>query len=250
MTSLSNPTNWQPPDGLGYSSLRPVRLTRQGIAMAVAGVIFLVGGPVLAYSVASRIKRDQRRDDLLARQGVATTAVITRVWRAGGKDDRRLASYRFTVESLEWTGEVSVPRTIWTGLRSGAALPIRYMPGEPRLNHPTEWPPSHAPNWLPWLLLGCVSLAAFLFWGPIRRQERLLSEGRPAPGVITRIKRTDKQVVAYYDFTLLSGQVAKGKFATGRRPPTVGSRVCVLYYPDNSRRSAVYPLQFVQLDRS
>src|SRR5215831_7228802 len=115
MTPQSNATNWQPQDGLGYSSLRPVRLTTQGIAMAVAGVIFLLGGPVLSYVIANQVKRDQRRDDLLTRQGVETTAVITRVWRTGGKDDRHMVSYRFTAEDREWPGQVSAPRRIWTG---------------------------------------------------------------------------------------------------------------------------------------
>ena len=249
MTPQSNPTKWQPPDGLGYSSLRPVRLTTQGIAVTVAGMMFLLGGPVLSYVVASQIQREQRREDLLTRQGVETTAVITRVWRTGGEDDRHMVSYRFTADQREWTGEVSAPRRIWTGLHGGASLPILYVPGQPRVNHPAQWPSSHAPNWLPWLLLGIFSGPAFLIWGFIRRQERLLSEGRPAPGVITRLKRTDKQAVAYYDFTLLSGQVMKGKSSAGRRAPGVGSQVCVLYSPDNPRRNAIYPLQLVKLER-
>ena len=250
MTPQPNATNWQPPDGLGYSSLRPVRLTRRGIVVAAAGVIFLIGGPVAGYSSAYQIKRDQRRDDRLAWQGVPSTAVITRVWRNSGKDERHLVSYRFTVEGSEWTGQVAVPPRIWTGLHSGAALPIRYVPGEPRINHPIEWPPSHEPNWLPWLTTGCFFLPAFLLLCLIQRQRRLLSEGRPAPGVVTRHRRTDKQVVVYYDFALLSGQVMKGKSSSGRRPPAVGSQVCVLYYPDNPRRSGLYPLPLVRLERS
>ena len=249
MNPLSNPTNWQPPDGLGYSSLRPVCLTGAGIAMAVAGAFFLLGGPVLSYVIARQSQRDQRRDDLLIRQGVETTAVIARVWRTGDKDERHMVSYRFTAGDREWTGEVSAPRLIWTGLRSGDPLSIRYVPGQPRVNHPTRWPSSHTPNWLPWLMLGVFSWPVLLFWALIRRQERLLSEGRPAPGVITRLKRTDKQVVAYYDFTLLSGQVMKGK-SDARLQPGVGSQVCVLYLPDNPRRNAIYPLQFVKLERS
>jgi len=250
MTTQSNPTNWQPPDGLGYSSLRPVRLTTRGIAMAVAGMIFLIGGPVLSYVIANQIQRDQQREDLLTQQGVGTSAVITRVWRNGGKDERHMVSYSFTAGDREWTGQASVPRRIWTGLRNGAPLPIRYVPSRPGVNHPAEWPPSHAPNWLPWLLLGSFSWPSFLFWGLIRRQKRLLSEGRPAPGVITRLRRTDKQFVAYYDFTLLSGQVVKGKSGAGHRPPGVGSPICVIYDPDNPRRNAIYPLPFVKLERS
>ena len=248
MTRQSNPTNWQPPDGLGYSSLRPVRLTAAGIAMAVAGVTFLFCGPVLSYVIASQIQRDQRRSDLLSRQGVETTAVISRVWRTGGEDDTHKVSYRFTADDRQWTGQVSVPRRIWTGLHSGDPLPIRYVPGQPGINHPSQWPYTHAPNWLPWLLLVSLSWPALLFWGLIRRQWRLLSEGRAAPGVVTRLRRTDKQTIAYYDFTLLSGQVKKGR-SSARRPSAVGSQVCILYDPDNPRRNSIYPLQFVKLDR-
>jgi hypothetical protein len=250
MTQQSSPKNWQPPDGLGYSSLRPVRLTTQGIAMAVIGVVFLLAGPVLSYVITAQIKRGEQRDDLLSREGVETTAVITRVWRSGGRDNRHMVSYRFTAGDRPWDARVSVPRPIWTGLRSGDALSIRYVPGQPNVSHPTQWPSSRAPNWLPWLLVGVFSWPGFLFWGIVRRQQRLLLEGRPAPGVITRFLRTDKQVVAYYEFTLLSGQVMKGKSGVGRHTPGVGSQICVLYNPENPRRNAIYPLQMVKLERS
>jgi hypothetical protein len=249
MTTQSDPTNWRPPDGLGYSTLRPVRLSTQGIAMAVIGAVFLIGGPLLSYVIANQIKRDERNGELLARQGIETTAAITRLWRTGGKDDRHMVAYLFTAEDREWTGQVSAPRHIWVGLRTGTDLPIRFVPGQPSVNHPTGWPLSHSPSWLPWILLVAISWPALLFWFLIRRQERLLSEGRAAPGVITRLKRGDKQVVACYDFTLPSGEVMKGKSGTGRRPPDVGSRVCVLYNPENPRQNAIYPLQFVKLEQ-
>ncbi len=37
------PRNWTPPAGLGYSSLRPVRLAPAGIGLIVLALIFTVG---------------------------------------------------------------------------------------------------------------------------------------------------------------------------------------------------------------
>lgn len=177
MTQQSNPTNWRPPDGLGYSSLRPVRLTAQGIAMLVAGAIFLLSGPVLSYVIANQIRHVQQRDALLARQGVETTAEIIRLWRTGGEDDRHMVSYRFTAADRQWTNQVSVPRRIWSGLRTGAPLPIRY------LHVPARREPPHAVELLASADLGILAVSRYLLVAAVA-----VLGPRPAPGA-TALRR-------------------------------------------------------------
>src|SRR6266536_2441971 len=130
MTFHGNANNWEPPDGLGYSSLRPVRLTGQGIALAVIGVLFLIGAPVLAWLVGRQTNERAEVRRLLSEQGAQATAIITRVWRTGGKDSRHMVSYRFAGGAAdEIEGRSSTPAAIWKGLAPGGSLPVRYVPG-------------------------------------------------------------------------------------------------------------------------
>src|SRR5437868_4613579 len=158
MSFQQNPIDWQPPAGLGYSSLRPVRLTGSGIAMAVLGVVFMIGAPVLGLFMANVSKGQAQRQILLREQGVNTTAIVTRVWREAGKDDRHMVGYRFTAGDSELESRASAPRRIWTGLHSGDPLAVRYMPGRPEINHPAEWEEQRMPGWLPWFI------APMLMW--------------------------------------------------------------------------------------
>jgi hypothetical protein len=84
----------------------------------------------------------------------------------------------------------------------------------------------------------------------VRRQRHLLADGRPAPAVVTRYSRLQTehgaQNIVYYEFALLGGGTCKGRASTNRRLP-VGSAICVLYDPDNPRRSAPYPMCLVKL---
>ncbi len=91
--------------------------------------------------------------------------------------------------------------------------------------------------------------SAWLVAWSLQRQRRLLTEGRPAPGIVTRLSRTKGGMQVYYDFLLLSGSVAKGSSGPVSKPPGIGQTVCVLYNPDNPRRNAIYPLCLVKEDR-
>ena len=90
--------NWTPPDGLGYSSLRPVRLTGGGIAMLVLAGAMLVGAVVAGIGLGTTARRQAQDQRLLQDQGVNTDAQISRVWRSTGRDQQHLVSYRFTVQ--------------------------------------------------------------------------------------------------------------------------------------------------------
>ena len=97
------------------------------------------------------------------------------------------------------------------------------------------------PFWFPYLLAAMLAVPAFLLPIPVRRQARLLAEGRPAPGRVTGFKKTDKAIRVQYEFRLLNGALAKGK-VNRSKAPVEGAPLCVLYDPENPRRNALYPL--------
>jgi hypothetical protein len=217
--------------------------------LAVMGVVFLLGGPAFGIFINHEIQREKQRDRILSDQGADTTATIVRVWREGGKNDTHMVSYSFTVDGREITGKASMRRITWIDLHEGDPLAIRYVPTSPDINHPASGASGSAPDWLPWMMVGVFVWPPFLFWALIRRESRLLSEGRPAPATVTQIRRA-KKLIAYYEFTLLSGQVMKGRSQIGRRSRIeVGSPATVLYLPDNPRRNALYPLPLVKLQK-
>jgi uncharacterized protein DUF3592 len=250
MSFQQNPSNWEPPDGLGYSSLRPVRLSGQGRAMVVISAVMLAAWPVLGLFLDSRAVRERDERQHLVSEGRETDAVITRVWRSGKDDADHMVAYRFTAAGEEIQGRSSAPARIWRNLEPGGSLPVRYVPSNPKINHPAEWRGAVLPRWLPLVLMPPFWIPAVMFTVLIRRQMRLLSEGRPAPGTITGVKRRDKTMLVTYEFRVLSGAIVKGKSSAGRRPPITGSAVCVLYDPENPRHNALYPLQLVRLQRS
>ncbi len=46
----------------------------------------------------------------------------------------------------------------------------------------------------------------------------------------------------------MSGSVYQAKVCSNRRPAERGSRVTLLYNPDNPKQAAPYPMQFVKID--
>ncbi|MDE3164957.1 MAG: DUF3592 domain-containing protein [Acidobacteriota bacterium] len=243
------PANWVPPDGLGYSRLRAVRLGRGGYALAIAAAALVLGALVLAGVLRERSARDVARRDRLERAGVETSATILRLWRSGGEEDTHYVGYEFHVDGLRRAGSSRVPARIWRALRVRDRLPVRYLPDDHGINHPAGWRMDVLPAWLailiPAVLLGISGMFAWL----IGRQWRLLSEGRPAPGVIVKARRSDRQVVLTYEFRLLSGAAQRGRSSTsGRKVPGEGAPVCVIYDPENPRRSALYPLSLVRIE--
>jgi hypothetical protein len=249
MSFESNPANWTPPDGLGYSSARAVQLAAGGKVLVGLSVFFLILGPVLATVISNQIRHERDRDRQIADQGADATATVLRVWRSSDKEAAHMVSYTFDVDGREVRGKSKLYREAWSGLHAGDPLPIRYLPLNPEVNRPAQRTPGPPADWFPWVMALMFIWPPFLFWAMIRRQSQLLAEGRPAPATITQIRRA-KQLIAYYEFKLLSGEVLKGRSQVRRRTPIEpGAQACVLYLPDNPRRNSLYPLELVKLQK-
>jgi len=241
--------NWKPPDGLSYSGLRPVRLTRTGIALVAVVLALTIGGLAGGALMAARSRRETANREALDARGVSEQAVVVRLWRSGDKEHKPRLSYRFTVEGREMLASKSAPLSIWRSLEPGAILPIRYDPADFANSHPTAWDPEVTPWWLAWLLpLSVMPGPLAILWN-LRRQWRLLAEGRPAPGIVTESKRGGRNASVRYDFRLMNGSVRSSRSAlkSSKSLPPVGSAVCVLYDPENPRRSGRYPFPLVRL---
>ena len=100
----------------------------------------------------------------------------------------------------------------------------------------------------------CIATALILVW-LVRRQTHLLTYGRPALGVVTKVerKRTDKGTVwrVHYEWTLLSGAKRKGHYTHGKKePPALRTTIPIVYDRDQPARHGKYPFSLVTLHTS
>jgi len=228
---------------------RPIRLTGGGYALVVVAALLVLGGIAAGVLLAVSADRRETRQALLRREGRGIEAQVTRVWKTSDKEHHPMAAYGFEVDGRKYSHSVRVPGRIWKGLATGSRLAVVYLPSDPALSHPRDWAQDRTPVWAPFLV-GCLFSGigvGMLFL--LSRQMGLLSEGRPAPAVVTKYSPGQHgQKNVHYEFPLLSGALVKGKSGPRRRLPEIGATICVIYHPDNPRRNATYPLDLVGVD--
>ncbi len=239
--------NWTPPAELAGSLPREVRLSAAGIALAVVATLMSAGAVAAFVGLEAIASRESTQRLLLEQQGVNTSAVITRLWRARDKERQPMVAYRFEYDGRAYEGQAKVSLRIWNTLAEGSPLPVRLVPSNPGLNHPSDWPGSQMPAWLPPVVAVFLAAVAALLVFLLRCQRHLLSDGRPAPAIVTRYSLADhgrKRV--HYEFAQSSGARGQGKSGPMRKLPPIGSTLCVIYDPENPRRSAPYPMDLVK----
>jgi hypothetical protein len=242
---------WTPPSGLLLWRPRESTLTGAGRAVLALAVAFFLGAVAAGIGLQT-LARDRAEAISLARErGVTAQAVVNRLWRARDKSRQPWVAYTFSAGGLVYDAQRKLSLATWTRLEVGSSLEVVYVPSKPELNFPRGHIGKPIPVWLPFLAavaLGSVGLP-LLF--AIRRERRLLEEGRVAPGVVTEHRKRGGGHGAHgiefrYKFALLSGSIGQGRGGPTRNPPPIGSTICVLYDPDNPPRNAPYPFSLVQ----
>jgi hypothetical protein len=242
---------WTPPEGLNRSWPRPTALTGRGIMVHVMSVLMAVGGVTGAALLARETRRQEAGARRMLAEGRETGGEVTRLWRGGGKSNDHRVAYRFAVDGRDYSGHATIRSGYWNSLHVGSGIAVRYLPSAPAHNYPSANPPSPTPAWLPFLVGGMFSVGGLLLPLQVRRQRHLLEDGRPAPALVTRMRKWRTQHgahnVVYYQFALPEGGVCKGRCNVEGRFMAKDSVICILYDPDNPRRSAPYPLCSVKL---
>jgi hypothetical protein len=238
--------DWKPPRELSRALPREVELTGAGIFLVVLAFL-MFGGAVAAYlAIHNTAVKQAQRLALLDQQGVDTEATITRLWRRNDKERQPMVTYGFQLDGRFYEASTPAPMRIWRELRERTPLPVRYVPSDPAVSHPRDWNMKTTPAWLPvtiaLLLAGVGGLILYI----LGRQKRLLSEGRPAPGIVTRELRGQHGRVAQYEFSAGS-KVLRGRSKVRRGAPKVGDTVCVIYDPERPRRNEMFPMELVKL---
>src|SRR5262245_17008544 len=180
---------WVPPAGLDRSRPRRVTFTAGGWALAVVAAALVVAGCVagiVLFSLASTQQREQLR---LRAQGMNVDAVVTRLWISNGENTRRFVAFQFDAGGRLFEGRQQLPRGVWSELKVGSTIPVRYDPSNPLVHVPFGGERRRLGHWTAYVAALALAGLGALLVVPLRSQRRLLVEGRPAPAVVTRRTR-------------------------------------------------------------
>ena len=220
------------------SSPRPVRLAAGGFVLAVLAAALFAAAVFVAVWMPGVAARDAERRARFESEAVAAEAEITAIGPRRGKDSRRTVTYRFSAAGRDFTRRQSLRRSAWRGLEAGARVPVRYLPSDPSVSY-IRGGPGGLPLWaVPALALPLLLAAAAIGWA-IRRDVRLLAEGRPALARVTASKPAHKgRLRAHYEFRNLSGALVPGSYEASKPVPP-GTALVVLYDREKDRKSVV-----------
>lgn len=254
-TRLATSTEAVLPSELRRSAPRPVSFTAAGWATLVAIGLLTAGSIGFSVWLGLKLNAAGVQAQQLRREGVETQAVVLRVRRANGSDAQANVQYRFEDNGREYTGKGRLrkrdPRR--RTLKEGGAVTVRYLPSQPSQN----WLAGDEPRSLsPLAALGAPAVAfpiAALVLFSMRRQRRLLEEGRATMARVTRVQkiRSDKQTIwrTHFEWQLLSRAIRSGRVDRTGKPPTEGAFLPLLYLRDNPKRYTVYPTSFFRVAR-
>jgi hypothetical protein len=238
--AVSFPEVWTPPRELARALPRDVGLSGLGMFKAILAVALAVAAIPVFLTMRGQYARQVAQMERLRTEGREAQGEIVRLWRQG-RSSTHMVAYAFSVEEQRFHGQASAPSGVWDGLRKAGFLPVRFLPEDPKINHPAAWAQSPLPAWLPLILAVLLVACGVAILAVLRRQARLLAEGLPAPGVVTRCFRIKGGWAVRYQFRMKDGAIAKGSSQSTHRLQT-GAAVCVLYLKENPRRNQTYPL--------
>ncbi len=239
---------WRPPPELQRSSPREVRLTGAGRALLTIFFIFLLAAPLVGVVLYAKATADHALRRELIAAGLDGRAEVTRRWMRKGDHPRYFVDYVYEAEGRTLKGRLDVRRSRWEKFDLGSVLPVRYLPLDPQRHLVPGFEGTLMPLWIPYLVSGALAGSAWLLTLPLKSSRRLLSEGRPAPGVVLAHRKAQHMTVIRYAFATLSGAIVEGKTEAQKNPPAVGSLLCVLYEQDNARNNRAYPFSLYKCD--
>jgi len=230
-------TNGIPPELL-RSVPRQVHLTRGGYSLAAFAVTLVAGAVASLVLLTWLARQGAERRALVLREGVRAVGEVMEVGRV--KDGKRTIRYRYSAPGHLLEGSARFRRRESNGIGVGARIPILYLRSDPELS----WRPGHEPRGVPFWAGPAASVVCLIgaaaIWVSFLRQRRLLERGRPALAVVTATRSSQHGQSIRYEFTALNGARRGGSFES-RRKLQVGTRIVILYDPDNHRRAAKYP---------
>ena len=239
---------WKAPPELAWALPRPVQLKAGGIAMWSMVVVFTLGSVGLGAYLSSLAKRQTEAVEGLKAAGVEADATVISVNKIRGNNQRSRVEYRFSYRGRDYTNSFTSESRRARSLESGNHIPVRFLPSNPRAAHAIGWERGPMSPWLAIAVACSLLIPAAAFAYRLRWERRLLEEGTPTSAMVVAHSRTQHGVVVQYEYALPSGGMKTARSGPMRRAPDIGDQICILYDPENPRRSTPYPMQFYRVE--
>jgi hypothetical protein len=230
---------WSLEPELSTPAPRPVLLTRTGklsAALWSAMILVVVGYVFLAPSIPARTPA------LLASEGAAATATVH------AKNERDTASgektyylsYHFATDQGQQVRESRrVPRAVYDEVAVGDSFEVIYFPENPQQSFVPKLERQQIPPALRWGAVALLAALQFAFEQQRRFHKRVVSQGKPAAGVVEGLRRRGANRIYTVRYKL-HGQ--EGLLRGSERNPARadGDVLTVLYLPERPERALLY----------
>ena len=240
------------PPELLRSRPRDVTLTVGGKALVGLAIVLLAAALVAGVTLQSVAARQAESWRAFDRHGASVGGEVVRLWRGSGDSKPYWVAYEFDLGGLRYEGRSRLRSAVWRALETGSVIAVRYLPEDPVQNMAASAERRQVPPWLAFLLAALLAGGGVLCLVLLNDQRRLLMEGRAAPALVTAVvthktSHGGSHRKLKYTFPLLSGAIAHGQSESPRKPPGVGSAICIVYDPDRPGRSRPYPFPLARV---
>ena len=230
---------------------RDVALTGRGKALAILAPCLAIAALGLGVWLSTLHVRQLRDRELRSRDAVLTNGEVVRVTRTRDKHPRQVVTYRFSdADGGSHVGSIRLGEDEPLQRFAGDMISIAYLRSDAERNWMSGHEPDVMPLWVAPVVSAALAAVTWLMIWRLRRDWRLLSEGRAAEARVVATKRVTRQhqsaTRVNYEFTTIAGATVEGHQELGRRPPAVGDRVIVVYHRDDPHWNALYPLPLVK----
>lgn len=243
-SSFSFPAELTAPFELRGDVPRRTLLTGSGVQMVFATAILLGIAAASSVWVSMTISRHARQSAALKYSGQQITGRIDHVWPSGSLGPR--ISYEFTVNGTDYTAGSRVPKTLLKTLPRSGTLPVRYLPGNPAINHPAGWeetPQSEFTLLLAPVIALLLGLSLLL---PLSIERRMATQGRPVLAMVKKCTASRIGYLVHYEFRPHDGPAICGR-GWYQYQQERGEGIWVLYLPKSPRRNVPYPLAYFRV---
>lgn len=244
--------DWHPPSELASCPQpRPVQLTPMATVLSVIMISVLVGAMAVGvFGVWPRMERQKLREDLLRSESVPAVGTITRMWTTKDKSSTTYhAVYAYDVLHKHYQAEAQVTKRAYSFLGVEHSVSLRYAASRPDLSLIEG--EIVTPAWLVLLVFVPLIGVGIAMTTVVLRQKKLLETGQAAGAIVTRSSPTKGGRQVTYQFLDSDGNAVSGSVTVkSSAAPDVGKAVTILYDPSNSKRSLLYPSQYVRIRAS
>jgi hypothetical protein len=245
------PRTFVAPRELAGSMPRDVALDGAGKALYTVAIALFAAALVVGLLLNREARRQADVRRTFAAEGTTTAGEVTRLWH---RSDDSWVAYRFEANAGAYEGQAKIGKQAWRALSVGAPIDVTYLRTDPNQHTLAGRERGVMPGWVPFVVGLALAMGGVLIMVAISRQRRLLANGRPAPAIVTRVRKHHSSHggshrAVYYAFPLLSGSMSTGKSDWARKAADVGAVLCIVYNPDRPRHNQPYPVPFVRVRR-